>query len=230
LRPAEPQGAAGGAAERRHAPPCDALEATTCALVTAARDGLHSAFQAFGIAAAVLDVEGRLVAANAAWAGLGEAVSRDERGRVVVCDVEVDAQLREAVADVAREAGTGRRETLALPAASGREAMVFHIAAVEREPLEASDAGEVLVLGVRLAAPRACATCAHLVGLFGLTRSEARLCGELARGASLNRAADKTGLTLKTARTYLVRIFLKMDVHSQAQLVALILSAQLPQS
>jgi DNA-binding CsgD family transcriptional regulator len=59
-----------------------------------------------------------------------------------------------------------------------------------------------------------------LVERYGCTRSEAALAVRLAHGVPLRAAADTMGLTYASARIYLKSVFRKLEVHSQAQLVA----------
>jgi DNA-binding NarL/FixJ family response regulator len=61
--------------------------------------------------------------------------------------------------------------------------------------------------------------------LFGLTKSEAALATQLANGFSLTEAADKLGLTESSVRTYSKKIFSKLGVSRQAELVRLILQS-----
>lgn len=61
-----------------------------------------------------------------------------------------------------------------------------------------------------------------LATLFGLPRSEARLAAALAGGANLGEAAAQLGLTIETARNYSKRLFAKMQVRGQVDLVRLI--------
>lgn len=56
----------------------------------------------------------------------------------------------------------------------------------------------------------------------GCTRSEAALAAQLAHGRALGDAAAALGITYGSARTYLKALFLKLEVHTQAQLVALL--------
>jgi DNA-binding CsgD family transcriptional regulator/PAS domain-containing protein len=62
--------------------------------------------------------------------------------------------------------------------------------------------------------------------LYGLTSAEASLAMEVARGTGLQAAADRTGVTLATARTHLQHIFQKTRTHRQAELVRLIAEMQ----
>jgi DNA-binding NarL/FixJ family response regulator len=65
-----------------------------------------------------------------------------------------------------------------------------------------------------------------LTGLFDLTPAEAKLATALTVGRSLKSAAADSGVTFKTARTYLDRIFRKTGTNQQSQLVALLKSVQ----
>ncbi|MGR7995496.1 helix-turn-helix transcriptional regulator [Xanthobacter sp. ZOL 2024] len=60
-------------------------------------------------------------------------------------------------------------------------------------------------------------------GAYGLTTGEARLAALLAGGRSVKQAAAELGLTEGTTRFVLTRIFQKMGIHRQAELVSRIL-------
>jgi len=60
--------------------------------------------------------------------------------------------------------------------------------------------------------------------LFGLSLGEARLARALAEGFRLEDAAEASGLTLSTARTYIKQAFAKTGTGRQAELVKLILT------
>lgn len=61
-----------------------------------------------------------------------------------------------------------------------------------------------------------------LRSLFSLTKAEARLAENLARGLTLQECADEAGVSLNTIRTHLARALDKTGTNKQAQLVALI--------
>lgn len=67
-----------------------------------------------------------------------------------------------------------------------------------------------------------------LMSLFGLTRSEARVLGELANGKSLHEIAENLEISKNTARSYLQTLFDKTGTSRQAQLVCLVLSSPVP--
>ncbi|MBF0421746.1 MAG: hypothetical protein HQL73_02015 [Magnetococcales bacterium] len=66
-----------------------------------------------------------------------------------------------------------------------------------------------------------------LQGMFGLTRREADLAGQLTLGNSLSEGAERLGMTENTARTHLKAIFDKTNTQRQSDLVRLILSSPL---
>lgn len=66
----------------------------------------------------------------------------------------------------------------------------------------------------------------HVRALFDLTPAEARLAAALAAGRTLKDAALDAGITIKTGRTYLDRIFTKTRTHQQSELVALLKSTE----
>ena len=67
---------------------------------------------------------------------------------------------------------------------------------------------------------------AALRSVHGCTASEARLARLVAEGRTLRQAAEETGITYETARAYLKAVFHKTGVHTQAQLVTLLLTGR----
>lgn len=64
---------------------------------------------------------------------------------------------------------------------------------------------------------------ATLAGLFDLTVSESRLLASLVASGRLEQAAEDSGLTVSTARTYLKQIFAKTGTGRQGELIQLVL-------
>jgi len=62
-----------------------------------------------------------------------------------------------------------------------------------------------------------------LMSMFDLTVSESRLAAALARGLALDDAAIECGITKSSARTYLKKVFVKLDVTRQSELVRKVL-------
>lgn len=66
---------------------------------------------------------------------------------------------------------------------------------------------------------------ARLRELYGLTPAEARVAAHLARGLSVQEAAERLGIGITTARTHLQHIYGKTSTRRQPELVALLLGA-----
>lgn len=65
----------------------------------------------------------------------------------------------------------------------------------------------------------------ELIGLYGLTRSEARVVWMLASCANLREASDRLGIAFETARTHIARARAKTQTSSQIDLVRLLASS-----
>ena len=70
-------------------------------------------------------------------------------------------------------------------------------------------------------------TATLLENVFGLTVSEARVASSLAQNCNLKTTQDELNISANTARTHLKKIFTKMNVTSQVELVKLITTSYL---
>lgn len=86
-----------------------------------------------------------------------------------------------------------------------------------------SSAPPCVLLVIHRADRKPSATHDALRAHFNLTSAEARLAVLMARGVSLKDASESIGITYQTAKTQLRSIFSKLNVHRQAELVALLL-------
>jgi DNA-binding CsgD family transcriptional regulator len=64
-----------------------------------------------------------------------------------------------------------------------------------------------------------------LMELFGFTQSEARLALQLASGATLDEAAELSGISRNTVKSHLSAVFSKTGVTRQANLIQLMLAS-----
>ena len=132
---------------------------------------------------------------------------------LVVRDRERLAAIRNGITDAIQ---LRRRSSLLVPRTSGRPAFILVIAPLDMTP--PLDPGVAAVL---LIDPDASPDIdeAGLRSLYGLTRAEANLVSILARGRTLEEAADELCVSLSTVKTHLQRVFLKTDTVRQAQLL-----------
>jgi DNA-binding CsgD family transcriptional regulator len=151
-------------------------------------------------------------------------VLRLTEGRVGAADLRHHGKLKAALAaacdrpdaapaklDVALGSGSRRLELLPLPQGSVRGTLAPGAAAA----IVLAGSGQ---RGVRDEE----AIAARLIEQNGLTKSEAGVAIEVARGDGRAAAAARLGISQNTVRTHLSAIFHKLDINRQAQLVRLI--------
>lgn len=184
-----------------------------------------AAWQQLPQPAALLAGRLRVVATNAAM----EAFLRGDRplmwrsGRLVARDVRAHERLEAGVAALLMHATDRPADPLWLPPYRGSEGVSMQILpfTVQVSPFAPPDRRVLVLLGG--AADRTKDRAALLLQCRGCTVSEARLALLLARGQTLRQAAEQMGIRYESARVYLKRVFAKLEVHTQGQLVSLLL-------
>lgn len=195
-----------------------ALQAGIAAEKSAAGAEPWAALSALPWAIALVDANFALRFANPAMEALlrkdGALVMR--HGHLAAADADGQGRLARAVS---RATGT-QPAAVWLPLAAGDGHLLLDVSPVAVRP------GRYLPLRplVMLAARRCAVAPQEIAQVLrdgrGCTRSEAALAVELSKGCALSDAAAALGITYASARTYLKALFVKLDVHSQAQLVA----------
>ena len=150
------------------------------------------------------------------------ALRRGPHDRLLFRAPDMDQQITKLVADFA--SGASRRPQ---PFTLGRDPWI-DIFVTPAKDAASEDQGNVAAIiyvnGDRWSQQD---RCDQLVDLFGLLPSEARLAWTLARGRSIREAAADLEITLETARNYSKKIYSKMGVRGQAELVHVILTSAL---
>lgn len=135
----------------------------------------------------------------------GEALAQ------ALATASADPNARPAQLTVKLSADAGQLELLPLPRNS------------ERGMLAPSAAAAMVLTGPKRSNGRDDGAAAEmLIERYGLTRSEAAVALEIAKGDGRAAAAARLGIRDNTVRTHLSAIFLKLDINRQAQLVRLI--------
>ncbi|SFG06036.1 DNA-binding transcriptional regulator, CsgD family [Novosphingobium sp. CF614] len=137
--------------------------------------------------------------------------------RLVAVNVEVQRKLAAAAADMAEDPTLPARP-LVLRESPRIEALLMP---AETSPVQTPGAPAVLAL-LRLDRPRSSEGAKWLAQAFDLPLREAELAMALADGHSIAEAAGAMGLTLETARNYSKRLYAKLGVRGQAELVRLV--------
>jgi DNA-binding CsgD family transcriptional regulator len=200
------------------------------AAMLAARLGLERArstvetLKTIGLAAAVLDGAGRVVAVNTLLETLSGTVVSTARERMRFVDIAANALFAEAVEGGARPGGPLVR-SIPLAGRDETPASVAHVLPVRGAAHDIFGGASTLVIITPVGMTRHMPGPELLRGLFDLTLKEAELSNVLAVGVTLKQAAETLNIQFSTARSYLERIFQKTGTNSQNQLVALLLSA-----
>jgi DNA-binding CsgD family transcriptional regulator len=170
----------------------------------------------FGIV--FVDDGGRVSFANAAAKTMCErdAGLRLSRGQLSARDNLLSHSLQTAIARVS--SGAGRAPSvLRIPVAPDRSWIVSVMPAAH-----ARTGNHGAILTIVDTADERLLRATDLMTLYGLTRAEAEIALALARGETLKSVAACRGVKLSTARTQLLAVLEKLNVHRQADLVRLL--------
>jgi DNA-binding CsgD family transcriptional regulator len=179
----------------------------------------------------ILDDQGKVLFINQE----GERIARSGAG-IAIRDGALQAGDSEAAAEIGRmiahSTGLARQKLLApmrpilIPQKPGEQPFEIRIVPVV-------DGEQRAVLPPQAAVMVVITDPANLMGLspqclrgHGLTGAEARLCQALIRTGSLTEAADDLHISASTARSHLKRVFAKLHVTSQIQLVTRLVATQ----
>jgi DNA-binding CsgD family transcriptional regulator len=168
----------------------------------------------------LLDAEARVLAADPAlshfWHEHCDAALRPGE-RVLGLDLAAERKLAATTAEMAQDRTLAARPLL-LREKPHVEALLMPAESPEQQALAAPAVLALCTL------PRAHseAGAERLSEVFDLPRREAELAMALAEGHSIAEAAEHMGLTLETARNYSKRLYAKLDVRGQAELVKVV--------
>ncbi|MGX5801266.1 helix-turn-helix transcriptional regulator [Bradyrhizobium sp. Arg314] len=182
-----------------------------------------SALREIGLPAAVLTKSGRVLAANSLLEEMASVFLPAAHGGLALGNAAADALFRQAIA---QNAGLGVVRSIPVPATKGQPALILHVLPLRRAAHEIFSGADILVAATAVSASAIVPSPAILTGLFDLSPAEARLASALSSGRTLQAVAAESGITVKSARTYLDRVFQKTGTNRQGQLIALLKSAQ----
>ncbi|MER8830271.1 helix-turn-helix transcriptional regulator [Mesorhizobium sp. M0938] len=173
--------------------------------------------------AAVMSGSGRVLTANLLLEDMADMFVPLAHGGMALADGPANALFQLAIA---HNQDNRAVRPIPVPGAKGRPALIVHLLPLRRATHDIFSGADILVTATEVSL---CATVPSphiLSGLFDLTPAEARLAVELASGRSVQEAAMEIGIAVKSARTYLERIFRKTGTSRQSQLVALLKGAR----
>jgi DNA-binding CsgD family transcriptional regulator len=182
-----------------------------------------SALKTMNLPAAVMNASGHVLATNDLLDRLSAIFIPVAYGGMAIGSASANALFQQAV--VQHKVGQTIR-SIPIPAEAGKPALIIHLLPLYRAAHDIFSGGDILVVATAVNASNLVPSPAIITSLFDLTPAEAKLAGTLAAGRSLKDAAGECRITVKSARTYLERIFRKTGITQQSQLVALLKSAQ----
>jgi DNA-binding CsgD family transcriptional regulator len=204
----------------------------TLAASKARLDGFAALLDGLATAALLLDSQARPLYANTAADRL---LGRNDglgvcRGQIAVTPPNSPAAFARVLDEAARRVPDGRAAP-AFPLArpSGRRPYTALAAPFPRDSERAAWSGELPVVMLFISDPEATPRpqAELLRVLYGLTPMESRLAVLLAEGRELREAAEALRVSPNTAKTHLKEVFAKTGARRQAELVRLLLVANL---
>lgn len=185
--------------------------------------GALNAFELSNTAVALLNRQGDVYEMNPAAETLLHGDIRICGRKIVSFDAAASSALARAIHWVMwRPTSAAMAPPVALPR-TGKSPLMAYPARLSAIAANALSDCQAVVIFVD-PEERRCAPEILLQSGFGLTQTEAKLASRLATGVSLDDVSDEFSISKQTGRTHLKRIFAKMGVGRQSELVALLSS------
>ncbi len=184
-------------------------------------DALDQVINHLPLGVALVDSQGTVVHMNRALLSMlrGNVFMRLQAGRLVLQPVDA---LQQVLRPVFLDGQTGVPVRLG-KVADPRSVLVW----VTRLAKGRSQVGEGLAMVMVASRQQRALTEEGLRSLFDLTQAEARLVQHLSMGSSVEEASTAQGISVNTAKTQLKRVFSKMGVKRQSELIQAVYSSPL---
>ncbi|MBW8909952.1 MAG: helix-turn-helix transcriptional regulator [Mesorhizobium sp.] len=183
-----------------------------------------SALDRLGLPAAVLSANGRIMATNLHLDRLDTAFLPVAYGGLAIADRDANRLFQRAVTGMNR--ADDAIGSIPVPGIGGEAPLVVHLLPLRRTAHDLFGNADILMMATPVKPSALVPSASLLNALFDLTPAEARLAADLAAGLTLAQSAGRYGITVKSARTYLERVFQKTGTHQQSQLVAMLKTMQ----
>jgi DNA-binding CsgD family transcriptional regulator len=180
---------------------------------------------ALGLAALVVDADGKILAANELIEAQGEIFRWQTRDAFSFKDAAAAAQFGAALASIDVDSGVAAR-SFPVRDAEGRAATVAHVVPIRRSARDIFARCAAALILTPVATPLAPSV--DLVqSLFDLTPTEAAVAAALARGKTVDDIAVEGGLARSTIRTHVRGVLEKTGCDRQSQVISLLASVSI---
>lgn len=177
-----------------------------------------------GLPAAVLNLNGAVLAANSLADNLSSYILWRTNDRIALLDRTANALLERAVADLGYPSRASVR-SIPIRATASAEAAIVHVIPTTGTARDFFGGGFGILAITKLQAPGPL-DIGLVQGLFDLTSAEAKLASGLAEGLTLDGIAGRYGISFETVRSHLKAVFTKTGMRRQSDVAALL--ARLP--
>lgn len=170
-----------------------------------------------------LDFHGRVEWASPQALSTLAPVAFFQNGVLSARDTRPNAQLQGVIraAVSAKSPSLQPIDAVVLLTLDGQPAVLLEVITLPRTGSDVFSSAAALIF-VKDLAHRQPVSIEKLERLLGLTRSEATVASLVGSGLSLRGAADSLGLSYETVRTHLARIFQKLSINRQVDLIAIL--------
>lgn len=179
------------------------------------------ALEVVGIPAAILDAQGRTLAANGLLEAMAPGMLQFRSARIALASPLADARLEAVLAGLAAGPASAAVQSMPVPAVPGHSAAVMHFYPIRRQARDIFGTASTILL-VTPVGPRDVPQAAIIQGLFDLTAAEARVARAIGQGMTAEDVSRANGVSLATVRTQLRAVFDKTGLNRQAELAALL--------
>ena len=174
-----------------------------------------------GYPAAVLNQDGRALAANASFPSCEPGIVIGARNVVSFANSSTQTIFAEALNGMRAKSGARTGCSIPVAATDTQAPMVAHLLPLRRAARDIFS-GAYSLLFVTPVQLQHAPPLALLEGLFDLTAAEAKIASMLVAGDTVEAIASRQDVTANTVRMQLKSIFAKTGVHRQAELVSLL--------
>lgn len=174
-----------------------------------------------GIPAAILDAQGRPLAANGLLEAMAPAVVQFRSARLALASPQADLRLETVLGGLAAGPSHASVQSMPVPAMPEHPAAVMHFYPIRRQARDIFGTAATILL-VTPVGPRDVPQASIIQGLFDLTAAEARVARAIGQGMTAEDVSRANGVSLATVRTQLRAVFDKTGLNRQVELAALL--------